>query len=116
MNPDAGTVVFEDEDGTKTEVPVTGGQCKLGWKTDWAMRWTAFGVDYEMSGKDLIDSVAHSGRICRILGGAPPEGFTYELFLDEAGRKISKSKGNGLTIDVRATSPKVPMWGRPDGP
>ncbi len=95
----AGTVVFEDEDGTRTEVPVTGGHCKLGWKTDWAMRWAALDVDYEMSGKDLIDSVKVSGAICRILGGRPPEGFTYELFLDENGHKISKSKGNGLTID-----------------
>ena len=94
-----GTVVFEDEDGTKTEVPVTGGQCKLGWKTDWAMRWAAFDVDYEMSGKDLIDSAKHSGAICRILGARPPVGFNYELFLDEGGQKISKSKGNGLTID-----------------
>ena len=96
---DAGTVVFEDEDGTKTEVPVTGGHCKLGWKTDWAMRWAALDVDYEMSGKDLIESVRLSGKICRILGAVPPEGFTYELFLDEQGQKISKSKGNGLTID-----------------
>jgi lysyl-tRNA synthetase class 1 len=96
---DAGTVSFEDEDGTKTEVPVTGGQCKLGWKTDWAMRWAALDVDYEMSGKDLIDSVRLSGKICRILGATPPEGFNYELFLDEQGQKISKSKGNGLTID-----------------
>ena len=96
---DAGTVVFEDEDGARCETTVTGGQCKLGWKTDWAMRWTALGVDYEMSGKDLIDSVRHSAQICRILGGTPPEGFHYELFLDENGHKISKSIGNGLTID-----------------
>ncbi len=95
----AGTVTFEDEDGAKTEVPVTGGQCKLGWKTDWAMRWMALDVDYEMSGKDLIDSVTHSGNLCRILGVAPPVGFNYELFLDEKGQKISKTKGNGLTID-----------------
>ena len=96
---DAGTVAFADEDGSKTEVPVTGGRCKLGWKTDWAMRWAALDVDYEMSGKDLIDSVKLSGQICRILGAAPPAGFSYELFLDEQGQKISKSKGNGLTID-----------------
>ena len=96
---DAGTVTFVDEDGSETEVPVTGGHCKLGWKTDWAMRWAALDVDYEMSGKDLIDSVRLSGKICRILGAVPPEGFTYELFLDEQGQKISKSKGNGLTID-----------------
>ena len=79
--------------------PVTGGRCKLQWKPDWAMRWHALGVDYEMAGKDLIDSVKLSSEICRALGGTPPEGFNYELFLDEKGQKISKSKGNGLTID-----------------
>ena len=99
VDAQAGTVVFEDEDGTRTEAPVTGGRCKLGWKTDWAMRWAALDVDYEMSGKDLIDSVKHSGAICRILGALPPAGFNYELFLDEHGQKISKSKGNGMTID-----------------
>jgi lysyl-tRNA synthetase class 1 len=96
---DAGTIVYEDEDGAKVEVPVTGGHCKLQWKADWAMRWYALDVDYEMSGKDLIDSVRLSSRICEILGGRPPAGFTYELFLDENGEKISKSRGNGLTID-----------------
>ena len=96
---DAGTVTYEDDDGTKVEVPVTGGRCKLQWKPDWAMRWYALGVDYEMSGSDLIDSVKHSSRICKILGAEPPEGFHYELFRDEKGEKISKSKGNGLTID-----------------
>jgi len=98
-NVEAGTIVYEDEDGTKIEVPVTGGHCKLQWKADWAMRWTALGVDYEMSGKDLIDSVRLSGKICRILGGVPPVGFTYELFLDENGEKISKSRGNGLAVE-----------------
>ena len=98
-NADAGTIVYEDEDGVKTEVPVTGGHCKLQWKADWAMRWVALDVDYEMSGKDLIDSVRLSSRICKILGNTPPEGFIYELFLDENGEKISKSRGNGLTID-----------------
>ena len=88
--------------------PVTGGRCKLQWKPDWAMRWVALGVDYEMAGKDLIDSVKLSGEICRALGGQPPEGFNYELFLDEKGQKISKSKGNGLTIDewLRYASPE----------
>ena len=105
---DAGTIVFDDEDGTRLEVPVTGGHCKLQWKPDWAMRWVALGVDYEMAGKDLIDSVKLSGEICRALGGTPPEGFNYELFLDENGQKISKSKGNGLTIDewLRYASPE----------
>ncbi|MBT3360623.1 MAG: lysine--tRNA ligase [Rhodospirillales bacterium] len=99
MDADAGTIVYEDEDGSKIETPVTGGRCKLQWKPDWAMRWAALGVDYEMSGKDLIDSVKLSGKICRILGGTPPAGFTYELFLDENGEKISKSKGNGLAVE-----------------
>ena len=96
----AGTITYEDPD-TKEPVttPVTGGRCKLQWKPDWAMRWVALGVDYEMAGKDLIDSVKLSGEICRALGGTPPEGFNYELFLDENGQKISKSKGNGLTIE-----------------
>jgi lysyl-tRNA synthetase class 1 len=97
---DAGTIVWRDEEtGALVETPVTGGHCKLQWKCDWAMRWFALGVDYEMSGKDLIDSVRLSSRICRILGAEPPESFTYELFLDEKGEKISKSKGNGLSVE-----------------
>jgi lysyl-tRNA synthetase class 1 len=96
----AGTVSYDDpETGERVTVPVTGGHCKLQWKPDWAMRWVALGVDYEMAGKDLIDSVKLSGKICAALGGTPPAGFNYELFLDEKGQKISKSKGNGLTID-----------------
>ncbi|MGE4218505.1 MAG: lysine--tRNA ligase [Alphaproteobacteria bacterium] len=98
-DPKAGTIVYERADGVRVETPVTGGRCKLQWKPDWAMRWYALGVDYEMSGKDLIDSVTQSSRICRALGGRMPETFTYELFLDERGEKISKSKGNGLTIE-----------------
>ncbi len=99
IKPGDGTIVFRDEDGERFEAPVTGGHCKLQWRVDWAMRWAALGVDYEMSGKDLIDSVRLSGRICRLLGATPPEGFTYELFLDERGEKISKSKGNGLSLE-----------------
>jgi lysyl-tRNA synthetase class 1 len=100
VDADAGTVVYRDpETGEAVETPVTGGACKLQWKADWAMRWVALEVDYEMSGKDLIDSVNLSGKICRILGARPPEGLTYELFLDENGQKISKSIGNGLTIE-----------------
>jgi lysyl-tRNA synthetase, class I len=95
-----GTITYEDaETREAVTTPVTGGRCKLQWKPDWAMRWVALGVDYEMAGKDLIDSVKLSGEISRALGGTPPEGFTYELFLDEQGQKISKSKGNGLTIE-----------------
>ncbi|MGH6891053.1 MAG: lysine--tRNA ligase, partial [Dongiaceae bacterium] len=95
----AGTIVYEDEDGSRVETPVTGGRCKLQWKPDWGMRWRALGVDYEMSGKDLIASVDLAGKICRVLGSRAPEGFNYELFLDERGQKISKSKGNGLSVE-----------------
>jgi lysyl-tRNA synthetase class 1 len=95
----AGTVTFKDEDGSIVELPITGGRCKLQWKPDWAMRWHAIPVDYEMSGKDLIPSVELANKICRILGSPPPEGFNYELFLDEQGKKISKSKGNGLSVE-----------------
>ena len=105
----AGTITYEHPDrGERVTTLVTGGRCKLQWKPDWAMRWVALGIDYEMAGKDLIDSVKLSGEICRTLGGTPPEGFTYELFLDENGQKISKSKGNGLTIEewLRYASPE----------
>jgi lysyl-tRNA synthetase, class I len=96
----SGSIVWRDPGtGERFETPVTGGQCKLQWKPDWAMRWVALGVDYEMAGKDLIDSVKLSGQITRALDTPPPDGFNYELFLDEQGQKISKSKGNGLTID-----------------
>jgi lysyl-tRNA synthetase, class I len=99
-DPSAGTVVWRDPDsGASFETSVKGGGCKLQWKADWAMRWYALAVDYEMSGKDLIDSVRLSGRICRLLGAQPPDGFTYELFLDEQAQKISKSKGNGLSVE-----------------
>ena len=96
----SGSIIYKDPDsGRLTQVPVTRGHCKLQWKADWAMRWAALGVDYEMAGKDLIDSVRLAGHICRILGAQQPEGFNYELFLDENGEKISKSRGNGLTIE-----------------
>jgi lysyl-tRNA synthetase class 1 len=99
-HPRKGSVVYLDPDtGRKVETPVTGGHVKAQWKADWALRWTALGVDYEMAGKDLIDSVTLSSRICKVLGGTPPETFVYELFLDQDGGKISKSKGNGLTIE-----------------
>jgi lysyl-tRNA synthetase, class I len=105
----AGTITYEDPDTKETVTTlVTGGRTKLQWKPDWAMRWVALGIDYEMAGKDLIDSVKLSGEICRALGATPPEGFNYELFLDEKGQKISKSKGNGLTIEewLRYASPE----------
>ena len=99
VDAEAGTIAFTDEDGQRIEQSALGGLAKLQWKVDWAMRWVALGVDYEMAGKDLIDSTIQSGKIARILGGRPPEGFNYEMFLDEKGEKISKSKGNGLTLD-----------------
>ena len=99
-HPKKGTIVYLDpETGEKVETLVTGGRVKCQWKADWAMRWTALGVDYEMAGKDLIESVTLSSKICKALGGVPPEGFNYELFLDDKGEKVSKSKGNGLTIE-----------------
>ncbi|WP_036789423.1 lysine--tRNA ligase [Pleomorphomonas koreensis] len=95
-----GTILWTDPaTGERFETPVTGGHAKCQWKPDWALRWAALGVDYEMSGKDHIDNVKTSSKICKVLGGTPPDGFNYELFLDENGEKISKSKGNGLTID-----------------
>jgi lysyl-tRNA synthetase class 1 len=100
VDADAGIVAYVDPDtGERREQSILGGQAKLQWKVDWAQRWVALGVVYEMAGKDLIDSVTQSGKIARILGQRPPEGFNYEMFLDEDGAKISKSKGNGLTID-----------------
>ena len=94
-----GTITFQDEDGSIAEAPVTGGHVKMQWRPDWATRWTALEVDYEMSGKDLIDSVRVSNQVCKVLGGTPPEAFHYELFMDENNQKISKSKGNGLTME-----------------
>ncbi len=94
----AGIVRFVDQ-GETIEQSILGGRAKLQWKVDWAMRWLALGVDYEMYGKDLTDSGVQSGRIAQVLGGRKPEGLIYELFLDENGEKISKSRGNGLTIE-----------------
>jgi lysyl-tRNA synthetase class 1 len=100
VDPEAGLIRYvEPETGEAVEQCVFGGGAKPQWKIDWALRWYALGVDYEMAGKDLIDSVVQSSKICRILGGRPPEGFNFELFLDENGEKISKTKGNGVTVD-----------------
>jgi lysyl-tRNA synthetase class 1 len=99
VDAEAGTIRFTDEDGSVIEQSALGGQAKLQWKVDWAMRWVALGVDYEMYGKDLTDSGVQSGKIAAVLGGRKPEGLIYELFLDANGEKISKSKGNGLTIE-----------------
>ena len=94
----AGTITFVEE-GQETTLPVTGGQVKLQWKPDFGARWAALDVDFEMYGKDHSTNTPIYDGICRILGGRPPEHFTYELFLDQHGQKISKSKGNGLSID-----------------
>src|SRR3990170_1952894 len=99
IDAEAGTIAFDDEEAGRVTQSALGGLAKLQWKVDWAARWVALGVDYEMSGKDLIESVIQSGKIARILGGKPPEGFNYEMFLDENGEKISKSKGNGLSLE-----------------
>ncbi len=98
VDAEAGLVRFEDDGDIITQC-VFGGQAKLQWKVDWGMRWVALGVDYEMSGKDLTDSVTQSSKIARALGGRPPEVLIYEMFLDEKGEKISKSKGNGLSLE-----------------
>jgi lysyl-tRNA synthetase class 1 len=100
VDVESGSITWTDpETGTRYETDVTGGAAKLQWKADWAMRWYALDVDYEMSGKDLIDSVKLSSQIVRALGAEPPVSLTYELFLDENGQKISKSKGNGLSVE-----------------
>ncbi|WP_024588523.1 lysine--tRNA ligase [Aliihoeflea sp. 2WW] len=99
VDAEAGTITFDDEDGKETTLPVTGGQVKLQWKPDFGARWAALGVDFEMFGKDHGPNMGVYDAICEALGGRAPEHFVYELFLDENGQKISKSKGNGLTID-----------------
>jgi lysyl-tRNA synthetase class 1 len=98
-NVEKGTITYMEEDGSEMEIPVTGGHCKLQWKPDMGMRWAALGVDYEMYGKDHLASAPLYDAICKIAGGVPPQQMMFELFLDEKGQKISKSKGNGITID-----------------
>ncbi|MEI4484664.1 lysine--tRNA ligase [Frigidibacter sp. MR17.14] len=93
------TITFDDEDGTEITMAVTGGNVKLQWKPDFGMRWAALDVDFEMYGKDHSTNTPIYDGICKVLGGRAPEHFTYELFLDDKGQKISKSKGNGLSID-----------------
>ena len=102
-----GIIVYQ-KDNKKIETEIINGKCKLEWKVDWAMRWYTFDVDYEMYGKDLIESAILSSKICKVLGKKSPNGFAYELFLDEKGEKISKSKGNGITIEqwLRYASPE----------
>ncbi|MFZ1725159.1 MAG: lysine--tRNA ligase [Albidovulum sp.] len=99
VNAKDGTITFDDDEGREWTLPVTGGQVKLQWKPDFGARWAALDVDFEMYGKDHSTNTPIYDGICRVLGGRAPEHFTYELFLDENGQKISKSKGNGLTID-----------------
>ena len=99
VNAKDGTITFDDEDGREWTLPVTGGNVKLQWKPDFGARWAALGVDFEMYGKDHSTNTPIYDGICEVLGGKKPNHFTYELFLDDMGQKISKSKGNGLTID-----------------
>ncbi|WP_114389127.1 lysine--tRNA ligase [Notoacmeibacter marinus] len=99
VDPEAGTITFDDENGEEMTLPITGGHVKLQWKPDFGMRWAALGVDFEMFGKDHQTNAVVYDKICRILGGRAPEHFVYELFLDDKGEKISKSKGNGISID-----------------
>jgi lysyl-tRNA synthetase class 1 len=99
VNAKDGTITFEDEDCQDVTVPVTGGNVKLQWKPDFGARWAALDVDFEMFGKDHGPNMAVYDKICKVLGGTPPEHYVYELFLDDKGEKISKSKGNGLSID-----------------
>src|ERR1700742_2460978 len=94
-----GTITYVEEDGSHETVPVTGGHCKLQWKPDMGMRWAALGVDYEMYGKDHLTSAKLYDAICRIAGGTPPDQYMFELFLDDKGEKISKSKGNGISVE-----------------
>ena len=94
-----GTITYVEEDGSEQTVPVTGGHCKLQWKPDMGMRWAALGVDYEMYGKDHLTSARLYDAICRIAGGVPPDQFMFELFLDDQGQKISKSRGNGISVE-----------------
>jgi lysyl-tRNA synthetase class 1 len=93
------TISYNNSNGEQVTTSIKGGKCKLQWKADWAMRWFALGVDYEMHGKDLIPTAILSSQICEIMGGKSPILFRYELFLDEKGQKISKSKGNGISMD-----------------
>lgn len=99
VNAKKGTITFADEDGTDVTLDVRGGRTKLQWKPDFGMRWAALDVDFEMFGKDHQTNAPVYDRICEVLGGKAPEHYVYELFLDDKGQKISKSKGNGLTID-----------------
>jgi len=107
INKKNNKIIF-DNNGKKIEISILDGNCKLQWKVDWAMRWFSFDIDFEMYGKDLIESAIVSGKVCETLGKKPPSGFAYELFLDEKGEKISKSKGNGITIEewLRYASPE----------
>jgi len=118
VNADAGTITFDDEDGTETTLPVTGGNVKLQWKPDFGARWAALDVDFEMYGKDHSTNTPIYDSICAILGGRPPEHYIYELFLDEHGQKISKSKGNGIAVEdwLAYASPEslaLFMFGKP---
>jgi lysyl-tRNA synthetase, class I len=119
VDGNAGTITFLDEHGTEHTISVTGGRCKLQWKPDFGMRWAALGVDFEMYGKDHLVNGKIYSQICRILGGNPPQQYNYELFLDKDGQKISKSKGNGISLEewLRYAPPEslaLYMWQSPN--
>ena len=99
VDPREGTVTFDDEEGREWTLPVTGGNVKLQWKPDFGARWAALGVDFEMYGKEHATNEKIYDAICRTLGVRPPNHFSYELFLDDQGQKISKSSGNGISMD-----------------
>ncbi|MEM8849984.1 MAG: lysine--tRNA ligase [Pseudomonadota bacterium] len=118
VSAEEATVTFDDENGREWTLPVTGGNVKLQWKPDFGARWAALGVDFEMYGKEHGTNTAIYDRICSILGGTPPEHLVFELFLDEQGQKISKSSGNGISIDewlryAPAESLAYFMYGKP---
>lgn len=99
IDAENGTITFNDEDGTETTLSIKGGNVKMQWKPDFGMRWAALGVDFEMFGKDHQTNASIYSRICKVLGAPPPVQYVYELFLDEKGEKISKSKGNGISVE-----------------
>ncbi len=118
VDKEKGTVIYVDELGVKKEVPVTGGNCKLQWKIDFAARWYSLEVDYEICGKDHLPNEKIYRQLCQILGKEPPVNYFYEMFLSADGAKISKSKGNGISVEdwlkyAPEESLSLYMWQKP---